>query len=177
MAVSKVYNGSSWVVGVLKVYNGSAWVEKPAFYNGSSWVDLYSGNPITMPTGTFTKSNDGGTCYSGLVFRNDGSVDTKGYGSTTYTQTGAGSLWHEDEPSASGSLYDVRCASISSGSWTSSAASTGTWIQLNTDRHWYVSIASKFSPGSKIITCVMEIRLRSTGEVLGSETVTVRALN
>lgn len=121
--------------------------------------------------------NPGGTAYSGVMFRSDGSIDEVGYTLAIFTQYGAGVQWSSNEPSATGADYDIRCASITSGSFTSSAATVTTWVNLATDRRWYVSIASKFSPDLKGCTAVFEISEAGAATAIDSATITLLAEN
>ena len=86
MAVSKVYNGSSWVEGLMKTYDGSAWVETPAFYDGSSWVDLYTSlSVIVAATKAILRLDFDTNCYAGVTVATDGGLDSGDSSNGTYT--------------------------------------------------------------------------------------------
>jgi len=173
--------GGVWkeVAGV-HINVGGVWKEcddVPINVGGVWKTGLLSSEPVNVPDPiTFNHDAPGSTIYSGVYFRSDGSIDDIGGGAATYNQKYTGS-WHADEPGATGADYDIRCASLTSGTFTNSAASVGTWVSLGTDRRWRNSISSKFSPDTKSTTAEFEIRDATTLVVLASFTVTVTAEN
>lgn len=94
MAVSKVYNGSSWVTGVMKIWSGSVWVAKAAYYNGSAWVELYVTGPLVGLAYTNNVTDRSGTCQANIRLHNDGdcykSTSTGGYGTKFETWLDSG---------------------------------------------------------------------------------------
>lgn len=72
MAVSKIYNGSSWITGILKSYTGSSWADKPNFHDGSSFEELYPTGPGVDAVGGNITRTRGITCYAGIRYDSDG---------------------------------------------------------------------------------------------------------
>ena len=130
-------------------------------------------------TGPITVSHfdTGVTTHAGITFAADGGLDQLGPGLATRTADTAGEWW-SDEPEASiGSSYDVRCASISVGSWTAAAAGTGTWIDMSAERIWRVTATGAASPITVTCTASFEIRPTGGGSTLATFTVTCEASN
>lgn len=59
------------------------------------------------------------------------------------------------EPIFEGSLYEIRCASMVTGTWSVQPAAVGTWISISSDRQW---AAQQFVVGWNIVQGNMEIR-------------------
>jgi hypothetical protein len=108
MALSKVYNGSSWQTGLMKIYNGTSWEVYPHYYNGSAWVPLYATNSTAgvVVNVALNKAihdvNTGGTAYAWVGVNSDGDLYSSLTGTTpdvsyeTYLDSGANSqVWVE----------------------------------------------------------------------------------
>lgn len=159
MAVSKVYNGTAWVDGIIKTYNGTAWVEKPAFYNGTAWVDLYASS-FTWGTSAIPDlediTNSGTQARCGAKWSSDGSV---------YWREASG-LWGTAQSSWIGNGantdYEGRWTKLfDNGDVTSPRTSTGTsgvWHTMATD----VMVASDTPADDFDYDAVFRFELRLT---------------
>lgn len=127
----------------------------------------YAGG-LQVTTITFTSQGDpAGT--SGVRFNTDGSLDERAQG--VYVTTVHPREWWSTEPqSGIGSSYEIRCASLSSGTWTSEAASVGTWTALSSAREWRNTSAT-----TKQTVGTFEIGRVGTSTALISFTVDIQA--
>lgn len=131
---------------------------------------------VTSPL-TVASSNPGGLCTSGVAFQTDGGLDELGPDIATIVATVAGEYF-SDEPSANiGANYDVRCASISVGSWVTEAAAVGTWVNMSAQRIWFVRVTAMGAPDVDTCTAVFEIRSAGGGATLATFTVNAEAAN
>lgn len=74
----------------------------------------------------------------GVRFNNDGSIDRRinVVGVPTYSQIQVGE-WTLVEPLPGiGNSYEIRQASLTTGTWTVEAAAVGVWVALTADREW-----------------------------------------
>lgn len=74
----------------------------------------------------------------GVRFNNDGSIDQRinVVGTPTYSQINVGE-WTIAEPLAGiGNNYEIRQASLTSGTWTNEAAAVGVWVPITVGRGW-----------------------------------------
>jgi len=79
--------------------------------------------------------------------------------------------WHGDEPSSGrGSIYDVRCASLTSGTWTNEGAAVGTWITMAGSPEWNVITGT-----TKQCVAVFEIGLAGVDTAIITFTVDATA--
>ena len=132
MAIPKVYNGSSWVEGVLKSYNGASWDEVAKFYDGTSWVDL----ALRAELGTaFMLHTRSGFCWSGLRFRTAGDIH-KYQANGVVSATGAATGWRVTGPATS---FWIRCT-VTLGTLTFGSDAAGVWHQLGvSDINFYIN--------------------------------------
>lgn len=94
--------------------------------------------------------------------------DNTGHAGYVTIYSGSGIFSGEYNPSASGSLYDIRWTNVS-GAPTGGSA-TGTWLNLGSTRGWDISRAT---PGTSTCTGTVEIRDASTLTVLATATITL----
>ena len=131
MAVSKVYNGTSWVTGVMKVWNGSAWIAKAAFWNGSAWIDLY-GTALSVVVGAIASVTDyefSSTAYAWYQVDSDGDIKTS---TTSTSPTVVQETWLD---AGLNSQVWVE-ASISGTALEAGSSSTGSRLACTSDRKW-----------------------------------------
>lgn len=94
---------------------------------------------------------------AGFVFKTDGRILVNSGG--TELATFPDSMWWSNAPEADiGDDYEVRCVSVSSGSWSSSAASVGSWVALTSDRAWTISRTDGAGIGTNSVTAIFEVR-------------------
>jgi len=72
MAITKIYNGSSWANGRLKHYTGSAWIDVPKYYNGSTWEDLNAQLVVSGSDASVINYRLLAICYAGVQFNSSG---------------------------------------------------------------------------------------------------------
>jgi hypothetical protein len=156
--------GGTWkdpVQGHVKVNVASVWKEVIQIYANvaGTWKEILykvtlSGE--TIQDGVLDPAN----ATAGIRFNTDGTID-KLVG-VTYTQIDSATDWII--PNGQASIdFDVRFTAPT-GTWTSEAAAVNTWIDLGTNREWYVQ---QTSPGTNSITCTFEIRDKA-GTTVGS---------
>ena len=93
---------------------------------------------VWNPTSHTLDSIDAGVVTSGIIFRNDGTVDHNDNGSVSQVGT-----WHKDAPAAGlGDNFEITAASGGSGSWGNAAAVDDTPIALTSDRTWDLAEAT-----------------------------------
>lgn len=109
-----------------------------------------------------------GTTRSGIAFQLDGSIDDIGPGLSDRTQVQLGEWWSGEPSAGIGNNYDIRCASLVSGTWTFQAESVGTYIQISQERRWRVDVLAMDNPDNKQCTGLFEIRPTGGGAVLDS---------
>lgn len=86
---------------------------------------------------------------------------------TNSTGTNSSFTWKN---SGNVSDYQVR-ATVTSGT-TPGGDGVGSWLSLGTSRSWSLN---QYGDGTKQCTITVEIRLQSTGQVLDSATITIKA--
>lgn len=135
MTISKIYNGTSWVPGILKAYNGSAWVAKPNFYNGTVFDPLYGDPPLVsaLANGQTNSSFLINPVYAGVKFDTNGEEYERtaagGYGASVGT-------WLDQGTSAQVWVEFLR----TSGTKTQFVGkSNSTRYQADTNSIWYIS--------------------------------------
>jgi len=134
----------------------------------SGAVPATAAGVVTL-SGTASHTESGvGTQEIRLRFNTDGTVDLYKT-STGYVQISASTDWIIPNGSADSS-YEVRCASVSSGVWTTQPAAVGTWLALSSNREWLLTDtdASPFN-FETISGAVFEIR-KDGGAALDSGT-------
>ncbi len=116
--------------------------------------------------GNFALSNrtiidsDASNAASLIQFNTDGTIDGPG------GQLGSGEWWDREPIATIGNSKYVRCASISAGTFSTSAASVGTWVELSSNRQW----SRLSSSGTQIVTAVFEL---SRDGVTADESATI----
>jgi hypothetical protein len=135
---------------------------------------------VALSGGTVFHSHpddDGVNASCTLAFFRDGRC--MGGHSVSPSIVNAGEWW-ADEPDASnpGDNYDVRCASISEGTFQSEAAAVGTWTTMTEARNWNVVRAwSSNPPGTTQVIATWEIRATGDGDnVIASAEYTLQAI-
>lgn len=126
---------------------------------------------VVMTDGTYDLGTNfsGSIAYCGVRFGSDGTIDIKGDTVLVYNQHVAGEWWSNEPQPSIGSSYDVRALSTGkTGTWSVSAAADDTWIQISSDREWWVVVAAKLSPANKRCKATFEIRKTGTGSALDS---------
>ena len=124
---------------------------------------------MVVMTGFASNHTDiGSVCWGGVRFNNDGSQSDRGPGAVTYTQADPGEWWSAEPEADIGSSYDVRALSGGSGTWSVSAAADNTWIQMDVDRLWAVSVIAKNSPDVNSASRTFEVRDTGSGSALDS---------
>jgi len=123
-----------------------------------------------------THTNGGGIARSGVEFTTDGGLDE----SEALVNVGliTSGEWHTNEPSATGSNYEVRARALGKvGSWAVSAAADDTWIQISTDRGWSNVRVAKSSPGTTTTSATFELGDNGASSADDSATLTCNAVN
>ncbi len=117
-------------------------------------------------TDLVTNDDDPGTATNGVLFLNDGTWEERFTGSTFRVHTSSvPDEWYVGDTTASiGDFFEVRCASISVGSWSNAAEATGTWVAIDVTREWNVSS----SDVAKQCVAVFEIGLLGTSAAIAS---------
>ena len=125
-----------------------------------------SGPSVTLTSISNIQDNPGLYCKSGVKFQSDGQLVLLGplIGSET-NETGE---WLDSIASGNGDGFDVRCTSMTGDAWTTEAAAEDSWVQVNSDRSWFVVVAAMASPDLKDVTCTFEIRPHGGGTTLAS---------
>lgn len=136
-----------------------------------------SGGVVALTGGTISHVDSGVLVHSGITFHPNGYCYDLGIGIGDRTLFITGEWWSALPETNIGASYDVRCSSITSGTWSVQAATVGTWVQINSERIWRNTVASMASPSTKTTTAVFEIRLTGSGSALDSASYTVTAQN
>lgn len=123
MAILKVWNGSSWVPGLMKVYSSGSWGGVGKIRIGSSWVTF--GTAYNLLGGSF--SNSGGGAAVVASYSLDG-VDEEDNG----TQFNA---WLSGADPAD---YEARMV-MTSGSFGGSPTGSLNWTSLASELNWSVT--------------------------------------
>lgn len=110
---------------------------------------------------------------SGVSFQTDGGVDNVGPLTSDKTAFASGEWWDGEPDAGVGSRFDVRCASISVGSWFVQAASVGAWVQISSERIWRVNVTTMNAPD--VSQCIASFEMRPTGGGPTLATFTVNA--
>lgn len=114
------------------------------------------------------QENLGGLTDAGIAFQDNGQIDDVGPGNLNRTQVQFAEWWSKEPEVSIGTLYDIRCASLVTGTWTSQAASVGTYIQISAERRWSVRVTAMNAPDNKQCRGFFEIRPTGGGSVLDS---------
>lgn len=151
MAVSKIWNGSSWVAGVLKTWNGAAWIDKPKFHNGSVWVNLYSDILDTLTITSLSSSRfSTGTATAGCRTLNNGNYER--ISGTNWVLNGTDEWIDAFNASAAA---DYECfLSLSGNTGDVSGPALSTWHGMGVTRQWTISSSS----GVRSVSGTMTIR-------------------
>lgn len=120
---------------------------------------LHGSQFVLTLNGSLIRSTGGAPQLSGIRFNADGTVDSKK--NAVYTQLTAATNWIIPN-SGGGGAYQVRFTDHSGTVFTTLAAAEDTWIDLSSDREWFMS-----SVINATMTVTFEIR-RGTGAVLAS---------
>jgi hypothetical protein len=124
---------------------------------------VVANNALSGPPGT----------PSGVRFNDDGSIDEiEGtQQALIYTQIHSGEWWTGEPDAGIGASYDVRCLSLTSGSWDVQAAVVGTYVGIDTAPEWKeVRTGGKGGEGPGTDVCIAQFQIR-----LGSSPFTVLA--
>ena len=178
MAVSKVYNGTSWVTGVVKTWNGTAWEDQPKFYDGTAWVDLYSSAVVTLSApGTILAADldfpGPWNTVAGIRVNTDGTWDkfTSTITTSSYTQIAPTTDWIIPNSAAS-SLYQFKL-DVTSNAPNFNSDTTGVWHSMTGPREWYYQSTTLGSA-----TCSWTLRVRYNGGAeIDSQALTVQVIN
>lgn len=136
-----------------------------------------AGGTVSLTGGTINHTDLGLTVQSGITFHPNGYLYDLGPGIGDRTLFIAGEWWSNLPETNIGASYDVRCASLTSGTWSAQAAAVGTWVQINTELIWRNTVAAMAAPSVKSTTAVFEISLTGAASAIDSATYTVSANN
>ncbi len=133
------------------------------------WKEFFGGF-VTVTNITLSHTNAGTPTAQSVRFNRDGSIDDgTGSNSSTmsYAQTHAGEWWSAEPNATIGDNFEVRCASVTTGSpdllWIQEAAAIGTYIGLTAGREWLLNAqGGKIGPNTKSIT-VSSFQIRLNG--------------
>lgn len=152
MAVSKIWNGTSWVTFTMKCRNGAAWTAKPKFYNGTAWVDLFTtaGNVVTITGGTETAFRFGANARAEVRFMTTGFVNFRRNG-TTNNNVNTTTDWII--PRTNMTLFRVRHTAVTGDTGSATAAGAiNVFISLGTvNRSYYVEDSTPTAGGRQAI--------------------------
>lgn len=158
MALSKVWDGASWVLGRLKSWNGASWDDKANFYDGATFVPLYLVALVeVVGANVIVVDNPPDSGYQLTSGGAERSLE-----SGTFATIGTWLL--------SGSPGDYHCRMTMVSGTTFSGSPTGSWLSLSTSRLWTLVDPAAGLPsvqGEGLI----EIRDASTLDILDSATV------
>ena len=124
---------------------------------------------VTVTADTITDSDVGGLALAGIRFNADGTVDE--YVGGSFSQIASATDWIRPTDEAS-SLYEVAYWGASGEPFSVQASSEGSWINLGSDRLYYMRADS--GEGANSITCTFGIRYDG-GSVIDSATFTITA--
>jgi hypothetical protein len=96
---------------------------------------------ILVLSAASSSQSSAGATWSGWEFNTTGSLDEIGPG--IGDRTGVSGEYYSLEPETDvGNFYEVRCASMTAGTWNTQAASVGTWVDLTAARIWFENVAA-----------------------------------
>lgn len=121
-----------------------------------------------------SSSNPGQRCRSGVRYNNNGSIDELGPTLADENKIHNNEWWSKEPQANIGASYQVRCQSLTSGSWSTQAAAVGTWVDISTEPVWVVSVVGMASPDAKEVEAVFQIRRKSDNQIM--DTFDVHAL-
>ncbi len=141
-------------------------------------VVALSGGRVAVTNITESHS-DINTAECGIRFNADGSIEVgKGTGfSPVYTSIHPREWWTKEPATGIGNNYQVRCASVTTGSpdllWSDQAAAIGTYITMSAGRVWTVRAqGGKIGPNTKSIT-VSSFQIRNLTSLLVMDTFNI----
>jgi len=182
---TKVKVGGLWrIIGAPEVKYSGSWraIQTIQVKKAGVWETVFeiAGSPLNA-TNTIVQSEVfSGAVHSGVYFNSDGTMDEVGPGLTDLTFLGLDQVgndhtgeWYDDSPT--GSQWEIRCASMVSGTWSGQAASVGIWIDLSGNRLWRVTrLAGKtYTPGT--IVAIGNMEIREVADIGNIVTFTLRA--
>lgn len=135
------------------------------------------GSVVLSPTISVYHLNSGLLCAAGVAFQSDGSIDDVGPDGLDRTPINPGEWWSDEPDVGIGASYDIRCVSLSLGTWSIQAATVGTWIDISAERLWRNTVIGMASPTNKITTGLFAIRVTGGGPDLDTTTITAEAEN
>lgn len=176
-----IRDASSWklVLG-LWVRDGGVWkpVQGGWVRDGGAWKLFFSAGTVQHSNVDIRGSGSGpgpGTAIASVTFQSNGITNAQATPTEVVKTHPIPGQWWSSEPDAGvGNNFDVRCAAINSGSFSTAAAAVGTWITMNSDRGWFNSRSSA-SPGSSSVNADFEIRPAGGGSVLAAFNVILAA--
>ena len=130
-----------------------------------------------MNGGSSSHFESGVLVHSGVAWGVDGDALDLGPGIGDTTIFTSGEWWSDEPDTGIGSSYDVRQASLTSGSWSFQAATVTTWIAMSSERVWRCTVAAMASPALNQAQGVFEVRLTGSGSALDSATYSGSASN
>ena len=123
---------------------------------------------VTLSGATVTHDSIG-LCTAGIWFNADGTTDRNVGG--VPQQINSSTDWIIPNSDAD-STYEVRVTNKTGDAWDSSPIADGSWINLGTNRLWYIQV----NGGTKTASCTFEIR-KDGGAVIDSATYTFNAIS
>jgi len=105
------------------------------------------------------------SCFSGIEFVDDGSINQQSPTSAVYDQTHAGEWWTAEPEASVGADYEVRCQSIDSGSaFLNSGAAVGVWTDfvVTDSGQWSQQRNIKSGVGVTETVATFQIRLKAS---------------
>ena len=149
----------------------------PPLHPVGFWTPAAAGGMVVMNGGASDHFDSGVLVHSGVSFAVDGEAFDLGPGIGTLNIFTSGEWWSDEPDTGIGSSYDVRQASLTSGSWSLQAATVTTWIAMSTNRVWRCTVTAMASPALNQAQGVFEIRTTGSGSALDSATYSGSASN
>jgi len=128
-AVSKVYNGATWVTFLMKSKSAGSFFNRPHFHDGTDWVALYPTDFLLTLNPLVSDNAD--PSYSAIRVNRDGTVEE--YISGAFVAQNVGVEWISDGTATIGDAYEVR---ITGTGDTPTGLALNTWYTINTSRVW-----------------------------------------
>jgi len=136
-----------------------------------------SGTSPALSGGFSEHNNTGGVCFAGVTFNVDGECYDMGPALADRTIFVAGEWWPDEPDTGIGSSYDIRQASLFTGTWTQQAATVGTWVQISVERIWRCNVTAMSAPNVSSASGSFEVRDTGSGSAIDTATYTAEASN
>jgi len=131
---------------------------------------------LVLSAASSSHTNLGGVAAAGWDFNSNGTLQDIGTALTGRTDV-AGEYYSLEPETDVGAYYEVRCASMTVGTWNTQAATVGTWINLSAGRLWFENVIAMAAPSSASAGGSFEIGRVNTSTAIVTATLTAFAQN